>query len=347
MIDARRDLLEGQNALVTAIQSAHHLSGRGCTSSCDACDERLIDLAEMLQHFRPMPSASSAFVVGKEHQGHHDRGDDNENYRETHEESVALLRSHLRRRRLRDASSRRSDGARVGPPLPDLLHKEIRALPVVRRCAHEPRETRSVFVCDLPLYGRRHVRRGDWRSARIPVTVPESSGADGELPRLPPNLSTFALAWSDRGGRCRQTLSAARIGSSIPCRVDAATHEIPPIPARGRGEPHGNADHPATQILPVLPLRAAVPSGRSFVLREGLRPPRQKVGPPGLDWRPLPLPGKGWAGLALPRPYAQGSSSQNAGRSTRSCGYEAYASFGDGVSASTPALWRSARSETG
>ena len=47
--------------------------------------------------------------------------------------------------------------------------------------------------------------------------------------------------------------------------------------ARGRSEPPRNADHPATQILP----SSSPQSGRSqrplFVLREGLRPPRQKV----------------------------------------------------------------------
>jgi hypothetical protein len=63
--------------------------------------------------------------------------------------------------------------------------------------------------------------------------------------------------------------------------------------------PHeGETSRPGTPITqlprssPVLPLRAAVPSGRSFVVREGLCPPRQKAGQPGLDWRPS---------IALPR----------------------------------------------
>jgi hypothetical protein len=82
------------------------------------------------------------------------------------------------------------------------------------------------------------------------------------------------------GGRCRQALVATRTGLSFPperrrerrTNLRGGRTWFPPgLTAR-------NAEKVSVPTSAVLPLRAAVPSGRSFVLREGLRSPRQTAG---------------------------------------------------------------------
>jgi hypothetical protein len=96
------------------------------------------------------------------------------------------------------------------------------------------------------------------------------------------------LSESDTGGgRCRQALIAARTGSPFPLLgrrerlTKLARWSEFASPARGRSVPPRNADDPATQILPVLPLK----SGRSqrplfsFAPSHSLRAGRNMRGP--------------------------------------------------------------------
>ena len=84
-----------------------------------------------------MPTASSAFVVGKEHHGHHDCDDDSQNYRDAHEDqqwrccALTFLDHGFETLYLGDRMVYESTRL-----FPDLLQEEIRALPVIRRCAH-------------------------------------------------------------------------------------------------------------------------------------------------------------------------------------------------------------------
>ena len=95
----------------------------------------------------------SAFVVGKEHHGHHDCDDDSQNCRDAHEDqqwrccALTFLDHGFETLYLGDRMVYESTRL-----FPDLLQEEIRAMPVIGRCAHShharadgPKYT-SVFV---------------------------------------------------------------------------------------------------------------------------------------------------------------------------------------------------------
>jgi hypothetical protein len=101
-----------------------------------------------------MPTAYPAFVVGKEHHGHHDRGDDSHNYRDAHEEkqwrccALTFLDDVFETLYLGDRMVHESTRL-----FPDLLQKEIRALPVIRRRIHSHR-ARATARSYIPVAGR-------------------------------------------------------------------------------------------------------------------------------------------------------------------------------------------------
>jgi hypothetical protein len=80
---------------------------------------------------------ASAFVVGNEHDDHHDRSDDSQKYRDAHEENqrrcCALTFLGYASETLHLANRMVDESIRL---FPDLLGKQIRAVPVIRRRAH-------------------------------------------------------------------------------------------------------------------------------------------------------------------------------------------------------------------